>query len=366
MFFKKNDEHKTAEEYRASAQSHKQAYKNQWKIFLNTGVFILAVLAIVFALTTAWFMNNSRVSGTGTNISTAADRFEIRSKGSKGVHDDVLQSIKGADGFWYSVVNSIRSSSGSESSVNWLLSENSNQKNYSDHDVTFNGTTDKREDYAIEPGSKGELTFYIVPTLDGDLSLDLTFSVTPYRVESNGTYTTVSGELEGSDAYANQFLTGHILYFLKKVSNGTATYEWIENETFHIDIPDAKANVEYEYSIYWVWPQNLSRILLNTGDPYLNGQEIEFDGVDMEIRPLVIEDMKKNPEKYFFNSLIGKPLTTNYAEVDEIDSIHNCSPETTKYNVQYFVDLSSYYNQADQIIGRRISFVEVSLRVSGG
>lgn len=366
MFFMKKDEYKTAEEYRARAQAHKQAYKNQWKTFLNTGVFILAVLVIFFSLTTAWFMNNSRVSGTGTNISTAADRFEIRSRGSKGVHDDVLQSIKGTDGFWYSIANAIRSSSGSENSINWLLSENSNQKNYSNQDVTFNGTTVKREDYAIEPGSKGELTFYIVPTLDGDLSLDLTFSVTPYRVEDNGVYTAVSGDLEGRDAYANQFLTGHILYFLKKASNGTATYEWIKDETFHIDIENAVADQEYEYSIYWVWPQNLSRILLNTGDPYLNGQEIEFDGVDTNIRPSVINDMKKNPQKYFFNSLLGQPLTSSYAEVDEIANIHSYSPETARYNVQYFVDLSSYYNQADQLIGRRISFVEASLRVSGG
>lgn len=366
MFFHKGAEHepKTAEEYRAIAQTYKQAYENQWKTFFRTGAIILASLVVFFALTAAWFANNSKVSGEGMSVSIAEKSFEIRSKGSKGVHDDIFPSIKKTDGFWYSIVNSERTSSGTESSINWLLSENSNQNNYSEHDVTFNGTTVKREDYAIEPGTKGELIFYIVPSSDGNISVDLTISVTPYRVESDGTYIEVNDELK-IDTYANQFLKGHILFFLKTVSNGTATYEWMKDNTVHLDIRDAKENQEYMYSIYWIWPQNLSKILLNTGDPYLNGQKIEFDDVDSGIRPLVIEDMMSYPEKYFFNSLSKQPLTTSYAEVKEIEKIHKNSPTTTAYDVQKFVDLSSYYNQADQIIGRRISFIEVSLHVSG-
>lgn len=365
MFFKKEVEHKTAEEYRADVQAHRQAYKNQWKTFLRTGVFMLAALVAVLVLSVAWFFNNNRVSADGVKISAADGSFEIRSKGFKGVHDDVLQTIKGTDGFWYNIVNSMRTTSGTESSINWLLSENSNQNNYSAQDVTFDGTAVKREDFAIEPGSKGKLTFYLVPGSGGDLSVDLALSVTPYRVETGGTYSKVSNDHGGGDVYANQFLTGHILYFLKTMSSGTATYEWIKDETFHIDITDAEADKEYEYSIYWVWPQNLSQILLNTGDPYLNGQIIEFDDVDTSIRPLVIADMFSYPEKYFFSSLSGQPLTTSYDEIAAINDIHSESPDTTKYDVQKFVDLSSYYNQADQFIGRSISFVEVSLYVSG-
>lgn len=157
-------------------------------------------------------------------------------------------------------------------------------------------------------------------------------------------------------------LSGHILYFLgEKQSDGnTIKYTWIKDGKFQIEIQNAKKDTKYNYSIYWVWPLNLSTILLNNGDEFLNESDVEFDDKDStgKLRNTIVTDMTKHPEKYFFSSLTGQPLNTNYAEVKEISKIHeNSGKKDGIYDKQLFVDLSSYYNQADMKIGAGISFV---------
>lgn len=127
---------------------------------------------------------------------------------------------------------------------------------------------------------------------------------------------------------------------------------------------------EYDYSIYWVWPLNLSTILLNENDEFLNGNTVEFDDKDStgKLRNQIITDMAENPGRYFFSSLTGAPLNnTDCAEIKEIPNIHANSGKTNgeTYNKQLFVDLSSYYNQADMKIGSEISFIRATLEYTG-
>ena len=96
------------------------------------------------------------------------------------------------------------------------------------------------------------------------------------------------------------------------------------NEKDAAILKNAKKDTKYNYSIYWVWPLNLSTILLNNGDEFLNESDVEFDDKDStgKLRNTIVTDMTKHPEKYFFSSLTGQPLNTNYAEVKEISKIH--------------------------------------------
>ena len=68
MMFNHNVSNKTAEEYRASAEAHKNALKSQWKIFLQTGLFSVAALVVIGVLTLAWFANNKVVSGQNSSV----------------------------------------------------------------------------------------------------------------------------------------------------------------------------------------------------------------------------------------------------------------------------------------------------------
>ena len=127
---------------------------------------------------------------------------------------------------------------------------------------------------------------------------------------------------------------------------------------------------EYEYSIYWVWPLNLSTIPLNKGDEFLNEADVEFDDKDPtgDLRNEIITDMQTNPGRYFFSSLTGEPFDKEkkYDEIEEIPNIHkNSGKSDATYNKQLFVDLSSYYNQADMKIGSEISFIRATLEYTG-
>ena len=140
-----------------------------------------------------------------------------------------------------------------------------------------------------------------------------------------------------------------------------------KNGTFRITIPKAEKDKEYNYSIYWVWPLNLSTILLNKNDEFLNESKIEFDDKDPTgaLRNQIVTDMTEHPEKYFFSSLTGSSLDTNYEEVKAIEGIHKNSGANSTYDKQLFVDLSSYYNQADMKIGESISFITATLEYLG-
>ena len=70
MMFNHNVSNKTAEEYRASAEAHKNALKSQWKIFLQTGLFSVAALVVIGVLTLAWFANNKVVSGQNSSVTS--------------------------------------------------------------------------------------------------------------------------------------------------------------------------------------------------------------------------------------------------------------------------------------------------------
>lgn len=329
-------------------------------------IFIAAAAIAFIAICIAWFVSNNRVSGTSGTVSAKYSGIEIGSEGKAGVHDDLLQGIKNGITS-YSPEEKEEHDTSQGGSINWMLSENSNMKNYKDGD-SFNETTgaEYRKEYAMEPGTKGKLDFFIKPYEAGYLSLDFSLDISPFHIEPDNNPVSVE-----NDTVEAGLLSGHILYFLgeKQSDENTIKYTWIKEGKFQIEIPNAEKGKKYNYSIYWVWPLNLSTILLNNGDSFLlNGNTVEFDDKDPTgtLRDIIVKDMTEHPEKYFFSSLTGKPLNTNYDEVQKISKIHeNSGKADGTYDKQLFVDLSSYHNQADMKIGAGISFVTATLRYLG-
>lgn len=325
-------------------------------------VLVLAAVVAFLALGVAWFVSNNRVNGISGRISAKESGIEIGSKGSQGVHDDILKKVKSDLTYHLPGEESNKQHDTSlGGSINWLLNSDSNMNNYNEG-KSFTDTGAKfRKDYAMEPGTKGRLDFFIKPYEEGDLSLEFSLDIVPYVMNGD------TPQVVDKTSTASQFLSGHIVYFLRETQNDdTVKYTWIKNETFRITIPKAE-NKEYNYSIYWVWPLNLSTILLNENDEFLNGSNIEFDDKDATgaLRNQIVTDMTEHPEKYFFSSLTGSSLDTNYEEVKAIEDIHKNSGANSTYDKQLFVDLSSYYNQADMKIGESISFITATLEYLG-
>ena len=326
-------------------------------------IFIAAAAIAFIAICIAWFVSNNRVSGTFGTVSAKYSGIEIGSEGKAGVHDDLLETIKAGITRYFPKEKEAHDTSQGRS-INWMLSENSNMKNYTNGKSFDDTGAEYRKEYAMEPGTKGQLDFFIKTYEAGNLSLDFSLDISPFHIKTDDKPVTV-----GNNTAEAGLLSGHILYFLgKEQSDGTIAYTWIKDGKFQIEIPNAAKDTKYNYSIYWVWPLNLSTILLNKGDSFLNENAVEFDDKDPTgtLRNTIVTDMAEHPDKYFFSSLTGKPLDINYAEVKEISNIHkNSGKNDGIYDKQLFVDLSSYYNQADMKIGAGISFVTATLRYLG-
>lgn len=349
-----------------SPEALEKEIENNKRKIVQSIVFIAAAAIALIAICMAWFVSNSQVNGTLVTVSAKYSGIEIGSKGRAGVHDDFWQTIKeGIASYFPTSDEEYDTSSGG--SINWMLNRNSNMKNYEDGKIFKDTGAEYRKDYAIEPGTKGQLDFFIKTYEDGDFSLDFSLEISPFHVESDDSATPTTVKTDTVEA---GLLSGHILYFLgEKQYDGKIKYTWIKDGKFNIEIQDAKKGIKYNYSIYWVWPLNLSTILLNEEDSFLNGNKVEFDDKDSTgtLRNNIVTDMAEHPNKYFFSSLTGQPLDTKYAEVKEIPKIHENSGknEGDTYDKQLFVDLSSYYNQADMKIGSGISFVTATLKYLG-
>ena len=260
---------------------------------------------MIIALCIAWFVSNNRVNGISGRISAKESGIEIGSRGSQGVHDDILKKVKSDLTYHLPGEGSTNQHDTSlGGSINWLLNSDSNMNN-SHEGKSFTDTGAKfRKDYAMEPGTKGRLDFFIKSYEEGKLSLEFSLDIVPYVMDGD------TPKVVDKTSTAPQFLSGHIVYFLGETQNDTVTYTWIKDGRFQIMIPKAEKDKEYNYSIYWVWPLNLSTILLNEQDEFLNGSTIEFDDKDATgaLRNQIISDMTINPRKYFFSSLTEKPL----------------------------------------------------------
>lgn len=210
-------------------------------------IFIAAAAIAFIAICIAWFVSNNRVSGTSGTVSAKYSGIEIGSEGKAGVHDDLLKTIKdGITSYFPEKKEEHDTSQGG--SINWMLSENSNMNNYTDGD-SFNETTgaEYRKEYAMEPGTKGKLDFFIKPYEAGYLSLDFSLDISPFHIETDNNPVSVE-----NDTVEAGLLSGHILYFLgEKQSDGnTIKYTWIKDGKFQIEIQNAEKDTKYNYSIY--------------------------------------------------------------------------------------------------------------------
>jgi hypothetical protein len=330
------------------------------KKFRKNIILAVTSLAVLIVVGIAWFINNSQVDIGEIRISADNKSFELGSTGESGIYDTVIKGI---------TLDTTGITSSAKYSINWLMTDKSNIGNYSENGVDF--SKEDRKDYAIEPGSKGNLTFYIIPKMSGTQTFHMNLSVSPYKAtvtESTNAIDSVKevGLAGDSDAdkYARQFLSGHILFFWKEESEE----QWIQENTFDITITNAVADQKYTYTIDWEWPLVFAELVLKEEDTYLNGHTPIFSENE-KLRKKILEEMSKNPQKYFYNSLTKSPLQSENSLVEDIADIYKKSPKgggTDGYNVQNFVDLSSFYNQADQMIGSQISFILLELSAELG
>lgn len=337
------------------------------KELIRSAILSFCALFVLVFVSLAWFASNSKVSGGGSNVSGSDSYFELQSTGKAGVHDDILKKLILIDDH---SINSTRETSSSNTTVNWLVNNESNMHNYIDGenpDWSQTNNQVSREDYAISPGSRGHLKFSIVSKVKGNLNLTFSLDLVPYKLDNE----VISEITRDDNSVALDFLKGHFLFFLlDQKDSETTAYTWIKDGTFSIEIEAEKGKI-YAYDIFWYWPQTFSEYLLNAGDSYL-GDNDTLQGIygsnlekgDSIIKNQIIESICNSESRkyYLFNSdgddVYEKSGDNVSAIINQIGTNNHIYGNE---NIQKLLDLNSAYNQADQSIGRNISFLRVCL-----
>lgn len=371
---KKKKEELTPEEYRQKARKEMQDLKNQWKIFFKTGFIMLAALIAIIVASIAWFVSNNKVDSTGMNIRAGGSEFDLAASGNaNGFYDKLLSVPNGENNNEYSVT------SGSHTAISWAITDDSNLRN------------EKDKSLGIEPGSSGNITFYIIPHKNGALNVSLTLSLTGYTLKNNAT--DLKPEfLTDIKADAQQLLEGHILLFAGYDEQKNSYKGWIsqdgdpwsmsldnsslsqkENGELIWSIKDAEAEKAYPVTVYWIWPELLESYLLKkesyTGTrPLLFPEETDESTSDSNLEALPSKlfakmcevpdgssDTSVNSNRYFrwesketFINTVKKDGTTLY-------QIRN------KYNSALYGNVAVYYDLADQYIGSNVQYVKLTL-----
>lgn len=289
---------KSAEEYRRLADEHAQTLKDFWKRFAVSGLFVLALVIILFA-SLAWFAANNRVGGTSSAISAKAARYSISgpADGQAGKYDDKVASLESND------------------SLNVSATYNLNN-------FTSGGS--------LRPGSYGELQVTVTPVA-GDVR-DITLTI-----ERNIALRT-SATITNTDALANLF-RGHILFFRGRDENGYYS-DPVLDDKLTIEASEFCAEgsntttVPVTITLYWVWPSQFSSYVL-TGQ--INYSKNLFSGVDSTGYTTLIEDINTNSTRYF--SVKPDVISINHdmssADLETCAEAYNTADEVLGTNAEY-------------------------------
>ena len=344
--FQKDNQPKTAEEYRKRAAAHQAAAKSMFYTFLKTGVFMIAALIAVLLGSMAWFANNTNTKSTGVQISADnGRRFYLATKkaDSQGVYDNSQNSnlqnalkhfqriktetiqglpefqrgettVTGSDNIEYIV--------GDAGGISLMVNSTSN----------VNNTT---PDAYVGPGSRGEMTFYIIPTIAGDNQVNITVSLAAYGL-SKPTNDVVTAQLVNNEQLKN-ILCGHILLFRGKDEygnyvnqikpalgeDGTIWFPFSQSDEWVINQP-------IKITLYWLWPHRFENMVFP-------GQPDSIFQTDYTARDTFLTWVNGNP-KYiaYTNAHLGA-----------------AGPNMTNAD---FAKWSAGYNRGDQLIGDTVAY----------
>lgn len=314
------------------------------KRLLQSALLAVTALIAVCAVGIAWFVNNSRVTGSGVQVQTSGPPFELASVGSTPVPTE-----SGAtSGESYTTNNVIYSATtGAKTLVTWLVDANSNLRNHAPAT-------------GLQPGTNGKLTFYVIPKQENLGAVNCSFEVIPYGDAAAGATETITINDKRyaplpTESRASALLQGHLLFFAGyNASNNTYATRLTADTPFKSTDLDAtqgemKTTDPVPFTIYWIWPEQFKQYA-DTGTNHLFAAPGEA-GSDYN---KLIADINANKGKYFADD------TPSYA-------VPNTVPEVSHGMSSYNLDqCSSFYNNADQCLGSTVKYLMLRLSVTEG
>ncbi|MBQ7671139.1 MAG: hypothetical protein IJS45_10545 [Clostridia bacterium] len=351
---------------------------------------VLILSAVVMAVgymlhrSFGWFAANESVSGTDMSVHSTGDLFEIAAVKVTG-NATAAKNIEQRSGL-------TAPSQGGNNVLDYLKAEGGydvlyedtygptdnivNITNNSDTAIFFRFSNENTGGQEIKPGDFGKLSFDIVPKVDYDLNLSITFEARGIKVTSNEvnnqlvpvyTFLDEIAVPTEDETAAMDLLKGHILFFMGReqiagtaeyhysdhLTSGTFTYNTGDNTPI-TDVGDGRDH--YRIEVYWIWPSTYSQIVFEEGDERLYGAHALFDNEPAVPDPL---DPSERQEMLDFMEDYG-----SIADGEENYFFHNCAlgfdqdEKSTKY-----IEYSDGYNNADQIIGDNVHYIVAAVTV---
>ena len=348
-------EPKTADEYRQVADAHAQELKGFWKRFAVSGLFVIAVVVIIFA-SLAWFASNRAVGASTSAISAKAGRFSI--EGVAVANDENAQV-----GYYErSDTDSSAKPTGLQTNDSMKVSTTFNMNNY--------------DGGSLRPGSSGKLQITVTPVAKnvGDITITLERIVemrTDYKDKSGSV---VDGKTIPSQADLEDLFRGHVVFFKAK-SNGYYS-EPLLDDTLSVAANQfckdgsSETTEPVTITLYWVWPSQFSSFVL-TGQ--INYNPNLFETADADGYSDLLNSIN--------NSRTGtsSSATSSSSETGADDSASSSSGRKALYyraetwsapsadvpevfNCMSAANLQTcaeYYNYADEVLGSCVAFLQV-------
>ena len=317
----------------------------------------IIALAILIMAVIAWFTKMDSVRTNGMSVSVEEFPFEIGVKGSTVRNNTEFAKADDTylDGDTTRVSGYYTTYGGSSQ-------------------VKIRYTPGTNDETVFGPGSGGQIDFYVIPTRDGDLSVQIDLQTVGYRELGEGQttikkiseLTTANSGLEQSviDQYkqADEFLGGHVLFFEEPGDTAETT---IESSRYHFKKPivtktisktftNARKDEPQKVTIYWMWANTLGQIALKDNSSgfrsdYPIVQDVADNGADISNtdKGKLIKYLKDNKSIIFENS-----ASVTDTEIDNANIKAN------------FNKLSEGYNEADYQIGLNVSYFMIDITVS--
>ena len=307
-------------------------------------LIILVVLLIFSAI--AWFSMNGKAGARGMSVKAKGKSFELITLSS--------DSTSNKNGAFYNPYHNAIRENGTEYYDIWLVDSNSNIGNY-----TSTGVVD--DTLGIEPGSSGDIKFYIRPY--EDVTINFSFQTIGYTARNttvNEQPTVTMTELQSNPGNPACYLNGHVLLFEDKDSV-TNYYEGLIpagsdkqrefvrefefNGSYDSDTDGDGVNDAYVVNIYWIWPMTLDTLVYNSNSAatLICDRNAAAQPGETNDYSKVVSNICTYPQYY----LSGYSPTTTYTE-------------------SLLVGRNAMYNDADQEIGMNIDYVLLRLDAEPG
>ena len=339
---------------------------------IKIGSIMMFVAIMMIFMTLGWFVSNKNVSTNNNGVKSTDMPYELSVPDRTGAitaYDSYLQNVYGYD-------TTLLSTGSGSASIKWVMTDETRKK-----------STD-----GLRPGSYGSLTFYVVPSRTGTMTIHFDLSLQGFYADfddeptiiKTGTlkslsekYTELSQSEQPGDvvratkfAEAQNLIKGHILFYEnKKVLTETELDEETDGAEYYSKLIDTQTGFDRtftfsqageagkkEVTIYWIWPNTFSQILYDNGNKALYDDAMfsssqatymsEITGTTVSPRDELKSFISSNSTYYFKSNSISNDNIASLLTLDDPDSI---------------IVLSNGYNNADQVIGETTKLVLLEL-----